>query len=372
MLEQHLIQKTGSVEERNWPQLLEGLSYANGKPEVFADIKAMPEHFVVVEQMDIEPSGEGEHIWLDITKVRRNTDAVAKSLARFAGVANRDIGYSGLKDFDAVTRQWFSVWRPKGESLDWASYQFDGVTVNSIKLHSRKIKRGTHRSNRFQIRLKNLGYTGSLQDLKGIIETRINSVQSRGVPNYYGPQRFGRNAGNINQALAMFNGGKKVKDRGLRSILLSSARSWLFNSVVSNRVKNENWQRLFSGEPANLDSTNSVFTVECVDKENERLERLDIHPTAPLWGQDSKRLTSAFDAELLSLEENAMLPFFDLQKGLEGARLDYQRRATRVVVKHLTWQYEQVSSNQLDCILDFELNRGQFATSVLRELVAVR
>ena len=391
MSETHSIEQSNSQEQddaqalRNWPQLLDNLSYANGEPEVFADIKASPEDFVVTEQMDVEPTGEGEHIWLDITKVRRNTDAVAKSLARFAGVANRDVGYSGLKDFDAVTRQWFSVWRPKGAPLDLDNYQFDGVTINSIKSHSRKIKRGTHRSNHFQIRLKALELHSEvlgtralnddaldLSDLKSSLEARLNAIQKIGAPNYFGTQRFGRNAGNLPQALAMFNGDKRVKDRNLRGILLSSARSWLFNSVLSQRIVNGSWQRLFIGEPANLDSTNSVFTVENELADVERLKRLDIHPTAPLWGQGSKESISGFSEELLNLETTAMAPYADLQIGVENARIDYQRRAIRLAAKKLTWRYEQTESNQIDCILDFELNRGQFATSILRELVSIR
>ena len=89
----------------DWLAQFKELAYAYGSPEVVGVIKQSPEHFMVTEVMDIEPSGEGEHYWLDITKMRLNTDAVAKSLARFSGVSNRDVGYSGMKDFHAVTRQ---------------------------------------------------------------------------------------------------------------------------------------------------------------------------------------------------------------------------------------------------------------------------
>ncbi len=361
-----------ALDDRDWSHMLSKLSYANSVPEVSALIKHCPEDFIVIEQMDVEPSGEGEHIWLDISKVRRNTDAVAKSLARFAGVSNRDVGYSGMKDFNAVTRQWFSVWRPKGEPLDWSSYEFDGVELNRIVNHSRKIKRGTHRSNRFEIRLVNLMSNEQAPDPRSALDQRLNTVLERGAPNYFGAQRFGRNAGNMPQALAMFRGNKKVKDRSLRSILLSSARSWLFNSVVSQRVKTDSWQRLFVGEPANLDSTNSVFTVVDASIENERLRALDIHPTAPLWGQGFQPFEESADVDLVNLEDEALAEYSELKSGLETARLDYQRRPLRVIAKGLKWQYEQVNDTQLDCILSFELNRGQFATSILRELVIER
>lgn len=363
---------SSAIDDLDWSQELSELSYANGVPEVSALIKQHPEDFIVVEQMDIEPSGEGEHIWLDISKIRRNTDAVAKSLARFSGVSNRDVGYSGMKDYNAVTRQWFSVWRPKGEPLDWSSYEFEGVDLNRVVNHSRKIKRGTHRSNRFEIRLVSLKGKEQAQDIRSIIDQRLNTLRDQGAPNYFGPQRFGRNAGNMPQALAMFRGEKRVKDRSLRSILLSSARSWLFNSVVSQRVKTDTWQMLFSGEPANLDSSNSVFTVVDASLESERLRALDIHPTAPLWGQGSESFVESASIDIAKLENKALAEYAELKAGLEGARLDYQRRPLRVIAKRLKWQYEQVSEEQLDCILSFELNRGQFATSILRELVLER
>ncbi len=361
-----------ALDRLDWWQMLSGLSYANGVPEVTALIKQRPEDFIVIEQMDIDPSGAGEHIWLDISKVRRNTDSVAKSLARFAGVSNRDVGYSGMKDFNAVTRQWFSVWRPKGEPLDWSSYEFEGVEVNQIVNHSRKIKRGTHRSNRFEIRLSSLKSDEQTQDIRLALDKRFNTLREQGAPNYFGVQRFGRNAGNMPQALAMFRGEKRIKDRSLRSILLSSVRSWLFNSVVSERVKTDTWQMLFTGEPANLDSSNSVFTVEDALLENKRLKTLDIHPTAPLWGQGAESFSESASVDLANLEHNALAEYTELKNGLESARLDYQRRPLRVIAKRLKWKYEQVSDEQLDCVLSFELNRGQFATSILRELVLER
>lgn len=363
---------TSAIDDLDWSQMLSELSYANGVPEVSAVIKQRPEDFIVVEQMDIEPSGEGEHIWLDISKVRRNTDAVAKSLARFAGVSNRDVGYSGMKDFNAVTRQWFSVWRPKGEPLDWSSYQFEGVELNRIVNHSRKIKRGTHRSNRFEIRLASLKGNEQAKDIEAILDHRLSTLRDQGAPNYFGVQRFGRNAGNMPQALEMFRGEKRVKDRSLRSILLSSARSWLFNSVVSERVNTGTWQMLFAGEPANLDSSNSVFTVKDASLENARLRALDIHPTAPLWGQGHESFSEPASVELVDLEHRVLAEYSELKTALESARLDYQRRPLRVIAKRLKWQYEQITDERLDCVLSFELNRGQFATSVLRELVLER
>jgi len=343
----------------DWLLQLQALAYGYGKPDLVGRVKESPEHFIVTETMDIEPSGEGEHYWLDITKIRLNTDAVAKSLARFSGVANRDVGYSGMKDFHAVTRQWFSVWKPKGDALNWAKYSFDGVTINQAVKHNRKIKRGTHAANHFQIRVVDLAGANNIEKM---LNLRLEQIKKTGVPNYFGTQRFGRNASNMPQALDLFSGKKRVKDRGLRGILLSSARSWLFNSVVSARIEAGTWQSLYLGEPANLNGCNSVFPVTDLDAESWRLEELDIHPTAPMWGEGGQ--VKEMSKELDQLEQAAMLAYEPLKKGLENARVEYQRRAIRLVPSELHWQYDQG-----DLCLSFKLQRGQFATSVLRELV---
>ena len=165
--------------QTDWLAELDGLAYAYGKPQISGRVKQSPEHFVVTEIMDVEPSGEGEHYWLDITKTRLNTDAVAKTLARFSGVANRDVGYSGMKDFHAVTRQWFSVWKPKGGELDWANYHADGVVVNQVVEHRRKIKRGTHTANHFQIRVVELN---AQENVIAQLNSKLEDIQASGVP----------------------------------------------------------------------------------------------------------------------------------------------------------------------------------------------
>lgn len=350
--------------QTDWLSELGELAYAYGKPEVYGRVKQLPEHFIVTEIMDVEPSGEGEHYWLDITKTRLNTDAVAKTLARFSGVANRDVGYSGMKDFHAVTRQWFSVWKPKGGELDWTNYDIDGVVVNRAVKHSRKIKRGTHKANHFQIRVVDLVTEENISDR---LKSKLERIERSGVPNYFGAQRFGRGANNLAKALDMFSGKRRIKDRNLRGILLSSARSWLFNSVISARIKAGTWLSLYIGEPANLNGSNSVFAVVDLAAENQRLMNLDIHPTAPLWGEISVEdgQGDPMSAELVELEKGAMSPYEPLMKGLESARVEYQRRALRTVPRALEWRFDDG-----DLCLSFELQRGQFATSVLRELVS--
>jgi len=341
----------------DWAKELHGLHYAYEKPTLTGDIKVVPEDFVVTEIMDVVPTGDGEHYWLDISKVQCNTEQLAKQLARFADVHPRDVGFSGLKDFFAQTRQWFSVWKPKGGVPAWNEFKMNGVTIHDVIKHSRKIKRGTHRANHFEIKVKKLvGDTHSLKE-------KLALIANQGVPNYFGAQRFGRNADNMVKAYRMLVDGQKVKNRNLRSLLLSSARSWMFNEVISARVAEGSWSQLKVNEPANLNAKNSVFTAEGGAQELQRLKQLDIHPTAPMWGEgEAKAMAECPD--LVVWESAVLARYKPLMLGLERARLDYQRRAIRCVLHNFSWQL-----GEQDLVLKFELQRGQFATSVLRELV---
>lgn len=311
----------------------------------------------MVEDLAVEPKGEGEHIWLQVTKRRQNTETVAKALARHADVAYRDVGYSGLKDFNAVTQQWFSIYQPKAQPIDWSAFDFSGVQIDKISRHVRKIKRGTHKSNHFAIKIRD--FTGDLSDFKN----RIKLIGEQGVPNYFGVQRFGRDLNNMRQAIALLVKRQKFKDRHLQSMLYSSARSWLFNCVLSERIANDSWARLHPGEPTNLNGTNSLFNAENSVDEEARLAELDIHPTAPMWGKYSKNAERPYP-ELHQMELAILDRYADLCVGLEKAALDYQRRALRMKIKDLRCDMD---GNEL--LLQFGLQKGQFATSVLRELL---
>lgn len=363
-----------TLDSVNWSEQLREQAYAYGAPAISGQLKVAPEDFVVIEIMDVEPTGDGEHTWLDITKTRCNTDAVAKALARFAGVAYRDVAYSGMKDFHAVTRQWFSVWRPKGAPLEWSEFALDGVQVHQVVKHARKIKRGTHRANQFCIKLSSLSLinpdSGLGCTVEQELERRLQLVRKLGVPNYFGEQRFGRNGNNMRQAVDALVHAKRIKDRNLRGLLLSSARSWLFNQCVSARIKNNTWQQLYMHEPANLNGTNSVFNADGSELESRRLSELDIHPTAPLWG-DGADHSMAKCHDLHAVECAALQPFRALMTGLEKARLEYQRRPLRSVPANFSWQFERDENGHVHAtVIRFELQSGQFATSVVRELLS--
>src|SRR5690606_5462190 len=148
-----------------------------------------------------------------------------------------------------------------------------------------------------------------------------------GVPNHFGEQRFGRGGNNVQQAVAMF-AGRRVK-RDERTMLLSAARSELFNRVLAARVEAGNWDAALDGEVWMLDGSRSVFGPEAHgDALQARLEAFDIHPTGPLWGEGKLRSTGvARDLELAALQGDTAQR---LRQGLERAGLKQERRALRL------------------------------------------
>ncbi|NND82781.1 MAG: tRNA pseudouridine(13) synthase TruD [Gammaproteobacteria bacterium] len=341
----------------NWAKLARGWPRASGEPPISGTVKSTPADFVVREQMPVQPSGQGEHVWLQIRKTRSNTEQLAKAIARHAGVSYRDVGYSGLKDYFAVSEQWFSVWLPKQPAPDWSLLNSEHAELLQVVQHNRKLKRGTHRGNAFEI---------TVRSVKGdpvVLQQRLQQIAEQGVPNYFGEQRFGRDFGNMVQVRDWFAGGQPPSGRHLRSLLISSARSWLFNSVVAARIVDNSWQSLLPGEPANLDGGNSIFIATGEPNEAQRLKEMDIHPTAPLWGDGAADIVSD-SSPLGQLECMAMQRFGFLQQGLQQARANYQRRSLRSKLTNLLWSLDNDTLH-----LSFELQRGQFATSMLRELL---
>lgn len=347
------------------PDFFSKLYFANGSqqsPTNTATLKSVPTDFLVNEVMDIEFTGEGEHIWLQIKKRKLHTDQVAKNLAHLANIANKDIGVSGMKDFQAETTQWFSVWLPgvvDDDLPDWKQLESEFCEIVQVVRHNRKLKRGTHVANQFTILLR---------DFSGDIDTFSESIElinTQGVPNYYGEQRFGRFGSNLKQAEDMFTSGKRIKQRQKRSMLLSSARSWLFNSVLTERLRLQNWLTAQPFEPLCLDGSRQFFIAEDSIQEQSRIDSGDVHTSAPLYGRGGAKVMSKA-TELNAFENESMQDYSALKLGLEKAGLDYTRRPLRFLPQELTWK-------QLDAgiQLSFTLGRGQYATSLIRELIQV-
>ena len=311
---------------------------AFGAPLFPATIRTTPADFQVTEELGFEFTGDGEHDYLWIEKTGANTEWVARQLARFADVPAKDVGYAGLKDRHAVTRQWFSV--PRWNAPDWNALDVEGVKVLDVQRHNRKLRRGAHKSNRFHIVLRGDG----LHKHAAAIEKRVQVIREQGVPNYFGEQRFGRDGNNVSLADAWASG--KRLPRHKRSLAISTARSFMFNDYLDTRVRAGTWNTMLPGDKANLDGTGSVFDVDDVDEEIERrCSEMDIHPAGELAGDGS---TGGNDAWIAALGK---------------ARVEPGTRSLRLKVANLSCNIVEDAVE-----LSFALGRGTFATSVLREL----
>lgn len=331
---------------------------AYGAPVLTARMRSVAEDFQVDELPAFEASGEGEHLLLDIRKRGANTVAVAKQLAQWAGVQEMAVSYAGQKDRHAVTTQRFSVHLPKRVAPDLAALESDEVHVLASTWHNRKLQRGALAGNRFKLVLR------QVQGEQAAISERLQLVAARGLPNWFGEQRFGRDGGNVPAALQMFAGRRVRKDQ--RSMLLSAARSALFNRVLAARVAQGNWDTALDGEVWMLDGSRSVFGPEPMNEAlAERLARFDIHPSAPLWGAGELRSSGA----ALALEQAALADeqALALRAGLEQAGLKQERRALRL--RPALMQHAWLADDVLE--LSFALPPGCYATAVLHELGTV-
>ena len=329
-----------------------------GDPPVTGQIRTQPEDFRVTENLGFEPTGEGEHLWLWLEKREQNTVFIATELARAAQVHPRNVSFAGLKDRNAVTRQYFSIQLPGQADPDWQAWQIEGVNILEAHRSARKINRGRLDGNRFELVVRELD-----GDIDALNE-RLASVRDHGVPNGFGEQRFGGN--NIARAHALFAGKLRRKpSKSKRGFYLSAARSLIFNRVLEERIADGSWNRLVEGDVAVLDGSHSWFIADASDPEQiDRCNRLDIHPSGPMAGEGDNP-TSGPVAELEArIHEEQQ----ELAEGLNKFRLQHQRRPLRMKVESLEWHYPDPQTLSLS----FALGQGSYATSVLRELIDYR
>ncbi|MCK7458731.1 tRNA pseudouridine(13) synthase TruD [Idiomarina aminovorans] len=321
-----------------------------------AEFKQTPQDFQVIEQLDVEDDGEGEHQWLWVRKKGANTHFCAEKIARFAGVSPKNVSYSGLKDRQAVTWQWFSIQLPGKETLNWNELNDEEMSVERVIRRTKKLKSGFHRANRFVIRLANVSS-------KEALETLWRSVSEQGVINYFGEQRFGRAGDNVAEAERWLMAARPARiRRNKRSLYLSALRSYLFNQIVAGRIRQFGAQGMLAGDCVMLKGSQSVFTVEQWDNElKQRLLNNDIYLTAPLPGSSNKPLVKD---EAESFESSLLQPYESWLQAMKKLRVDTSRRALllRVEAPEISWQGNHAE-------LRFTLPSGAYATTVLNEIV---
>jgi tRNA pseudouridine13 synthase len=310
--------------------------YPHCLPRAFAQVpvagvmRSSPDDFVVDERA-VHPECHGEHLLLRIEKRNCTTPHVAAALAAAFGVASVDVSYAGMKDRHAVSRQWFSV-----RTAATVDHAIGGAGWRLLESRRRptKLRRGDLSGNAFSIRIR--GLRGDI----GALAERIALLAAQGVPNYFGEQRFGRGAGNIERAWAWLAAGRpRPRVTPLqRSLHLSTARALLFNAVLAARISAGNWCTPLPGDVL-----------------------LDGVPTGPLWGRgrsESQHAAAAAERAALAAYHSWLAP-------LEHVGLRQQRRPLAAVPRGLR------SVSDGDTLrLEFELAPGQYATALLRELGA--
>lgn len=333
----------------NWPRVKDA-------PLASASFKSRPEDFRVDELFDFEFSGEGEHILLKIEKRGLTTEDVLKSLARLVNKPAKLISYAGLKDRQAVSTQWLSIHAP-GEFIDnLESLGASGWRVIETARNNKKLRPGALCGNRFVVTLRELAYADDLF-------ARVDQIKVSGVPNYFGEQRFGRNGNNLERAEEMLVQGRKIKDRFLKGIYCSSARSWLYNLILAKRVEQHTWNTPLEGDVMQLAGTNSIFAIEAADEAiRQRVTDKDISPASPLAGK-GKPMASKKALQLI----NEI--YADWQPWIQGLEKMGMEEAWRANILHVT-DLECVMLDETTAELSFKLPPGCFATTVLRELVS--
>lgn len=320
-----------------------------------AVLKACAEDFQVDEVLDIPLSGEGEHLWLWVEKRNLNTEEAARRLAKAAGVPLRTVSYAGLKDRQALTRQWFSLHLPGKADPDLSAAQNDTLSILKQTRHSRKLQRGAHSANGFTLRLTALAAD------RAALDERLEAMQRTGVPNYFGTQRFGFQGGNVFEAQQYAERQALPEQRNVRSRLLSTARSFLFNRMLAARVADGTWNRAQVGDLLAFTDSRSFFPAGEAECSDPRLAILDLHPTGALWGEGGSVATG----DCAALENAIAGEHQALCSWLARAGLAQERRILRLPIGGLTWHYPEPDILQLE----FVLPAGCFATVVVRELV---
>jgi len=278
------------------PDFFKAFRYSNGSvnpPSFRASYKQTPEDFIVTEELGFDLSGdeqgeqqsniEGEHFWVFVEKTQRHTTDVAKQLAKQVKIPAKDVGISGMKDHQAVTRQWFSLWKPQAATaaeLDFSELDDPTIKILHQAKHIKKLKRGVHKANHFELILR------QAKGSSDILAANIERVQRDGVPNYFGEQRFGFKGSNLHKAHEWFTKGYSIKQRNKRSLLLSSARSYLFNQMLSERIKQGDWLTPYIGERLNLDGSKSTYLCEDIVTDQQRIDEGDVHTSSVLWGEN--------------------------------------------------------------------------------------
>jgi tRNA pseudouridine13 synthase len=331
-------------------------------------LRATPEDFVVEEVPLYEAQGEGQHLYVNLTKVGLTTREVQNGLERIFGLKKGDVSFAGMKDKHARTTQMFSlsVGHKPSDFAESAAKLIEvelPVTVNWVRFHANKLRLGHLLGNRFRVRVSGLELP--VVDALRRAEIIRSRILEHGVPNYFGSQRLGENGGNVRQGQAIVRGDRDRRNRSdkwLQRFLISAYQSYLCNRYLARRVDRGYFHRLLDGDVAKKYATGGMFDVIDVGAEQPRYAAQEIGFTAPLYGPKmwvAKAESGEFEGRLLEEEQITLADF-------GRARVEGTRRMGRLLANDLV-----LESDSAGVTASFMLRKGAFATTIMRELMKV-
>ncbi len=323
-------------------------------PGVHGRIKVEPADFEVEELPAYEPSGSGEHLFLWIEKTDFGAEFFARQIARRLGISNGEVGTAGLKDRRAVTRQWVSV--PASCESSLGQLDGGGIKLLRVSRHTNKLKPGHLRGNRFNILIRDA-------DAGVDPEPVLNRIREHGLPNFYGPQRFGRDGETATLGMSLLKGESiKVRSPFLRKLALSAAQSLLFNDYLSRRLGDGLLRTVLAGDVMTKWPAGGIFWVDDVPAEQARFDGRETVSAGPMFGRKmfaAKGVAADREEAVLAAAGLSLRSFEGFGKLLQGTR-----RHNLIYLSELSAIWE---SNGLRLL--FSLPAGSYATVLLREVM---
>jgi len=313
--------------------------------------KESPEDFEVEEVPAYQPSGEGEHLFLWVEKRGVSTPDAAKRLTRQLGLAERDISWAGMKDKQAVTRQFFSV-SSKVEGLV-ASFADPDVRVLSAKRHRNKLKTGHLDGNRFKLRVVSVTDPAAFR-------AAFDRLVANGVPNFFGEQRFGADNAARGKNMLLKGGGKRG-NRFERKLLLSSYQSLLFNRALERRIAAGTLSKALAGDVLKKHESGGEFVCSDPAVDQPRVDSFEVSATGPMFGPKMRRAEGEVGAAEQALLDEEKIGLEVFEAG--GGETLGTRRFFRVRLAEPSLELEGDVAR-----LSFTLPSGSYATVVLGEI----
>jgi tRNA pseudouridine13 synthase len=338
-------------------------------PGIAGALRTIDDDFIVRETPAYLPTGVGDHVMIQIRKRGLTTMMAVTALARALNVAERDMGFAGMKDRNAVTEQWLSA--PKPVSPE----QVQALSVPNIDIlqcgrHPHKLRTGHVASNHFELRVRHLNAEISIATYLQRASAVIEQLQTHpGALNWYGEQRFGRNGDNAAQGFALLRGEETSKrapsarQKKIDRLLVSSLQSELFNRWLHDRVNDGLYRRAIAGDVMRKRS-GGMFVCDDPTVDQRRIEQGEIVVTGPMFGVDMKQplagsLAQTRELAVLTQAGITVDDFASVKRIASGTRRDIG-----LVVSDVT-----IAAIESDIVIGFTLDAGGYATAVMREIM---